>query len=185
MMSVSLCYSVQVFSPWICIVVVCSEGSEVGRACGTETSRSGAYSFALAWSPGQASRQAGRSAAADAAAAPTLPQPTGAVQFQSVSHGYGSWYLGLRLCSSRVRTQKGAVLGTRGRQKAGAEQARDVLRYLVCCYHRTFNEDKVPHSTFDIVGKLSMKWCACLLLFGNFFKQQKQKLLSLWWFFIS
>ncbi len=29
-----------------------------GRACGTETSRSGAYSFALAWSPGQAGRQA-------------------------------------------------------------------------------------------------------------------------------
>ncbi len=60
-----------------------------GRACGTETSRSGAYSFALAWSPGQAGRQAGRSSAA-AAAAPTLPQPTGAVQFPSVSHGYGS-----------------------------------------------------------------------------------------------
>jgi hypothetical protein len=59
----------------------------VGRACGTETSRSGAYSFALAWSPGQAGRQEGRSSAA-AAAAPTLPQPTGAVQFPSVSHGY-------------------------------------------------------------------------------------------------
>jgi hypothetical protein len=59
----------------------------VGRACGTETSRSGAYSLAIAWSPGQAGRQAGRSSAA--AATPTLPQPAGAVQFPSVSHGYG------------------------------------------------------------------------------------------------
>jgi hypothetical protein len=26
---------------------------------------------------------------------------------------------------------------------------------------------RASHSTFDIIGKLSMKWCACLL-FGNF-----------------
>lgn len=125
MTSVSLCYLVQVFSPWICIVVVCSEGSEVGARVAQKPRDLGLLvCFSVVPRPG---RQAGRSsAAAAAAAAPTLPQRTGAVQFPSVSHGDGSWYLGLRLCSSRVRTQKGAVLGMKGRHKVGAERARDV-----------------------------------------------------------